>query len=452
GGTTLLGQSTVSGTVTGFGSVIVDGVRIENAAVAANKEKIDGTLELAELKLGQHVEVEHDGSLVATKVRVNAEAEGAVSAVDTTAKTITVLGQLITINTDPTLGPVTVFDGYAALANVVVGDKVEIHALIKTDATGKVTMQATRIEKKTAPNPVDLVNGNIRDLSTSAKTFRLANLLVDYGSASILPANAVLANGAEVQLALPAGTVAGTTAVKASVIKVRDHKAEVGAKDVELGGVISTVDTATKTLTINGAKIDVSAAVFDQAGKTFADLKVDAYVVIKGTYTADGVLKAARVVLRGTDQKDTAAELHGTVTNFVSAANFTVRGVKVDATGVVLDAASCGTSKLGSELQVGVIGTMNASGLVKATTIKCEKTDGALIVLSRLGTVSNVDASAKSFSLTTSKETLTMKWTSSTVFRDVEAATLAGKAVEVEGTTSAGVWTITKIVLQKPAG
>ena len=73
----LLGQSTVSGTVTGFGSLIVDGVRINNSAAAAGKEHDDGTVEAVELKLGQHVEVEHDGLLVATKVRVAAEVEGA---------------------------------------------------------------------------------------------------------------------------------------------------------------------------------------------------------------------------------------------------------------------------------------------------------------------------------------------------------------------------------------
>ena len=38
----------------------------------------DGTVQPAELKLGQHVEVQHDGQLVATQVRVVAQAEGLI--------------------------------------------------------------------------------------------------------------------------------------------------------------------------------------------------------------------------------------------------------------------------------------------------------------------------------------------------------------------------------------
>jgi hypothetical protein len=41
-------------------------VRINNSGAAAGKERDDGTVEAVELKLGQHVEVEHDGLLVAT--------------------------------------------------------------------------------------------------------------------------------------------------------------------------------------------------------------------------------------------------------------------------------------------------------------------------------------------------------------------------------------------------
>lgn len=444
------GQSTVSGTVTGFGSVIVDGVRIDNSMVAAGKELENGTVKQVELKLGQHVEVEHDGQLVATQVRVSASVEGTVSSINVSAGTLTVDGQAVAVNTDAASGPVTIFEGYTALADVQASDRVEVHGLIKIDATGKASLQATRIEKSGASgDTADRVNGLVTELSTTGHTFKLGGLLIDYSAAKIQPDGATLANGAEVKVAVPLGTVAGGAAVKASVVKVRDHKAEAGAKDSELGGAISAVDAAAKTITVSGVKVDLSSARFDQAGKSFADLKVNAYIVVKGSYGSDGTLKAATVVLRGTDDtKDKQVELHGTVVKFASASSFMVRDVQVDATGVTLDAASCGTATLANELQVEVRGVLTASGRVRATAISCEKPGDAHVVLSREGLVANVDVTAKTFSLTTAKETITVKWSSVTLFRDVDAATLAGKKVEIEGSSSGGVFSVTKIALE----
>ncbi|MDO8303205.1 MAG: hypothetical protein Q7T18_08185, partial [Sedimentisphaerales bacterium] len=101
------GNATISGTVTGFGSLIVDGKRIDNHAVAAGKEHEDASVVTVELKLGQHVEVQHDGNLVAKQIRVISEVEGRVEKIDLTAGSLTVLGQSIFVNIDATLGPVT---------------------------------------------------------------------------------------------------------------------------------------------------------------------------------------------------------------------------------------------------------------------------------------------------------------------------------------------------------
>jgi hypothetical protein len=435
----LLGTSTVSGTVTGFGSLIVDGVRIDDKLVAALKERIDGSVSNVELKLGQHVEVEHDGKLVATKIRVSAEVEGSVSAVDLAAKTITVLGQTITINTDPALGPVTVFGApYTKFDDVKVADAVEIHGLIKVDAASKVSLQATRIEKK-AVDVTDRVNGIVFDHVASAHTFKVGSLLIDYSNATMLPAGAVISNGSEVSVAIPIGTVEKGVAVKATAVKVKDRKAESQGKEVELGGAVSAFDTEHKILTVNGVKVDVSAVKFDQAGKGLADLKPGAYIVVKGMYNDDKVLKAATVVIRGVDQeKGKEIELHGSIADFKSLADFKVRGVTIDASGAVIDTASCaGNANFGNETQVVVFGSLSASGVVKITSVKCEKVAEGTVVVTRQGKVGKVDTTAKTFAITTTKETLTVKWSEATTFIDVEpAASLSEKYVTVEATAS----------------
>ena len=447
----VLGMSTVSGTVTGFGSVIVDGVRIDDKQVAAGKEKVDGAIAATELKLGQHVEIEHDGNLVATKIRVSAEVEGSVAAVDLVAKTLTVLGQTVVVNADPALGPVTVFGTpYTKLDDVKVADAVEIHGLIKTDAAGKVSLQATRVEKKEVDS-ADRVKGIVFDLSASAHTFKVGSLLVDYASATVMPAGAVLANGSEVSVAIPVGTVEKGAAVKASAIKVKDRKAESQGKEVELGGAVSAFDTAAKILTVNGVKVDVSAITFNQAGKTLADLKAGAYIVVKGTYATDGVLKGATVVVRGVEQeKGNEVELHGSIADFHSIADFKVRGVTIDATGAAIDAASCiGLTHLGNEMQVSVTGSLSASGVVKITSVKCEKVAEGSVVVTRQGKVGKVDTVAKTFAITTEKETITVTWSEATTFFEVDVATLGEKYVTVEGSTSATGLQARKVSLRK---
>jgi hypothetical protein len=88
--------------------------------------------------------------------------------------------------------------------------------------------------------------------------------------------------------------------VKAAFILVNDHHADSHShQSSELGGAISAINATAKTMTVNGVQVDASASTFDQAGKTFADLKTGGYVVLKGVYDSSGVLKAHTIVLRG---------------------------------------------------------------------------------------------------------------------------------------------------------
>lgn len=447
---TVLGSSTVSGTVTGFGSVIVDGTRIDDHAVTAGVELEDGTVVPKELKVGQHVEVQHDGNLVATQVRVGTEVEGTVDKVDTAAGSLSVLGQNVLINTDATLGPVTVFEApYTQLSDVQAGDLVEIHGLLKTDATGKPVVQATRVAKKTA-DAWDRVTGTVSELSATASTFKLSGLLINYADAKIMPTGVTLANGQEVRVSIPAGTATSgaTTAVKAKFIKVRDRKGESQGKEVELGGPVSSPDATAQSFVVNGTKVDASAAKFLQPGKTFADLKANTYVVVKGSFGSDQVLKATTIVIRGIDSdKGAETELHGSILNYVSNADFTVRDVHVDASAATIDAASCGTAPLGNTVQVEVLGSLTPTGVVKATLVKCEQVKDDQSVLARLGVAGKIDVVAKTLTLTTDRGTLNVQWSSNTLFVRADTSTLDGKRIVVEGVMEGTTFKATKITL-----
>ena len=444
------GVPTISGTVTGFGSVIVDGVRIDDSKVAAGVELEDGSLERAELKLGQRVDVEHDGGRIAKGIWIRSEVEGPVEKVDVSAGTLLVLGQTVRVNADPLQGPVTVFGSpYTKLADVAIADMVEVHGLQKVDAAGTTSIQATRIHKKNS-DVVNRVRGTVKGLSTTAKTFSLGQLVIDFSDSKVLPYAAALVNGVEVHVAIPLGQVTKGVPVKAVVVKVKDRKGESGDQEAELGGLVSQLNPTTKSFVLNGKTIDASAAVYAPAGKTIADLKDGLYVRVNGKYQADGSIRAKTIVLRGAESvKNQELELHGTVLNFVSMADFTVRGISVDASTAKLDPVSCaGVTTLANLMQVEVKGSLGTGAKVIASAIQCEKSPNAVAVVERKGKVSNVDLAAKTFTLTQGSDTTKVAWRDITLFVRVEAASLDGKNVEVEGFLVAGVLQAAKVVLK----
>src|SRR5262245_47627784 len=113
GGTGPTASSYVEGPVTGFGSVIVGGIRFDDSN--ARIEDSDGAMrDRGELRLGMRVEVEAgtiatagDGarSATATRVRIAPGLLGPVATLDAAGSTFGVLGQTVRV------GSFTVVDG-----------------------------------------------------------------------------------------------------------------------------------------------------------------------------------------------------------------------------------------------------------------------------------------------------------------------------------------------------
>jgi hypothetical protein len=433
-----------TGTITGFGSVIVDGTRIDDSKASVTTENADGTTSNAEAKLGQQVTVQHDGQLSASAIHIEPEIVGQVSATDTTLSTLTVAGQKIAINTDSTKGPVTVFQTpYTSLADVVVNDWVEVHGVPNVDSvTGKVTIQATRIEKESAPPSFVRLVGPITGTDATAKTFKLGSLTISYTNAAIRPSGKAIADGEVVVVWVDATqSISTTNPVAAKFIRIKNNSAATGVT-ARAGGTISKLDLTAKTFEVDSIKIDASAATFMPTTKTLADLADGTYVRVIGALNADGSIKATTIVLRALEA-DFQIELHGLVTDFVSNASFKVRGVAVDASTATVDLSACpsGTTALANNLFIEVDGSLalNGSGVVLAKRVHCEQERTGISVMDQRGVASNVDTTAKTFTLTTpasgsiASSTTTVRWTALTFFKDVDPTTLSGKSVEVEG-------------------
>jgi hypothetical protein len=417
------GTGYASGTVTGFGSVVVDGVSIDDRSASVSVEIEPGKTADGDVSLGQRVEVETASDGVAKRIHVLPEVLGAVEAVE--AGKLVVAGQGVYINTDASAGPVTVYaGGYASLADVQVGHLVEIHAIVKLDTgSGKPLLQATRIEKKASLAFVR-VSSVVADLSTTAKTFKLGALTVDYSAASVVPAARQIANGQRVVVFGPSinnGTLAAT------LVRITEPKAQ--GVSAQLGGVVSNYNGAALTFEVNGVTINAKNAVIVPANRSISN---GSYVRVKGSYGASGELQAAKVEIRrkGDDDLQFEVTLKGSVASYLSLASFSVRGVAVDASQARLE--NCGAG-LVNEMYVDVQGNISNNGIV-ASKISCKLQEPAAAEVELRGSISSIDLLSRSFVLTTATRIVTVRWTDLTSFRNVLlSALLAGSTVKVEG-------------------
>jgi hypothetical protein len=181
------------GTVTGFGSVIVNGVtyatrEAEVFVEDASKGTGDDAL-VRNLSPGMVVRVEGtlnaDGSAAAHRVFFDNDLKGPVEALtdlDAFSKQVIILGQTVVLD------PLCVFRNTAAGA-VALGMVLEVSGY--ADESGRI--QATYVSKIADSLPADgpvEVKGVVQDIHTPTKTFQINSLRVDFTSADLsrLPA------------------------------------------------------------------------------------------------------------------------------------------------------------------------------------------------------------------------------------------------------------------------
>jgi Domain of unknown function (DUF5666) len=354
------------GPITGFGSIIVGGVRYDesNAAIEAD----DGTmLSRTALRLGMQAEVMASQiapsttgapSAVASSVRLRSEIVGPVEAIDTAAGELTVLGQRVAIVAS------TAFDDALAggLAALSVGDAVEVYADLDRSSNRYV---ATRVERRAAGGAFKL-RGAVGSLSVAARTLTIGAAVIDWSGVAPADPAVALAPGAALRLTLSnapaAGRVWRATALNGNVALLPDRER------VEIEGRVSAF-TSVARFEVNGFSVDAGAATFPN-GNT--GLVLGAKVEVKGS-ARGGVLLAASVEVKGEGDAG-EVELHGSIESVdAPAQQFVVRGVRV-----VWSAATRFDSSTAADIRVGrqveVKGVLSADGTrVEASEIHVER-------------------------------------------------------------------------------
>lgn len=438
-GGTGMSEGVAQGTVNGFGSVIVDGDRFDDSRVPTLVENEPGVLTQTEARLGERVELEYDTAGVARRLMVQSALVGAVETVSAPAG-FSVLGQPVLVNADARRGPVTQYaGGYAGIGSVQAGEAVEVHGFVVRGASG-FSIQATRVKKRSALSAYLKVTGLASEVGPA--DFRLGALVVGTATATVLPEGRPLVDGQVVSVLAAAQTLqpgqgAAPARLRAAQVRIRSLGDE-GA-EVYVSGVISASDRLSFSFDLDGARVSYAGALVSPSGSVLLDGQ---YVQVRGVLTAEGAIRATGVKLRD-GRNEAEAELKGSVDAYDAATQrFSVRGVSVDASRAEIE--ECPGGVLADGLYVSVEGALDATTVI-AKSVHCEgETDDATV--ERKGVAESVDAAAQSFVLRPDAGTpLNVRWASSTYFKNVTVATLAGQRVEVDGKLIDGVLVAQKV-------
>ncbi len=281
-----------SGAITQFGSVILNGIEFDTTQAEIREE--DQSVREDDLRLGMRVTVEgvsdSNGVARATRVVFRKNVEGLIDSIDIVHNTLVVLGQTVLVD------GLTVMEDRApsspiALSALAVGQFVDVSGLI--DANG--TILATRIERQTdfvaGVTEVE-VRGTLSSLDTTARTFVLGALTVNFSTATVVGA---LSNGVFVQ-------VRGTQTAPGSMMtatRVTVEDPTVGGTagtTVEIEGFVTAFTSAT-AFRVNGQAVTTTAqTVFDNGAVT--DLAQNVRLEVEGQLDTNGTLVAAKIAFR----------------------------------------------------------------------------------------------------------------------------------------------------------
>lgn len=350
-------NAVTTGPISGFGSIIINGVRYDDSAAKVVLDD-DASVTSANLRLGMMAQVEsqreaNSTTARATSITSRSYVHGPVSAIAVGISQLTVLGVTVTVT------PTTVFDNVTGLSALTLNDRVEIHGI--PDVTGNLT--ATRIEKS-GSTEARLI-GTVQNAGTGR--FTLGSITVLYSPAALIGFSSVT-NGSVVRVK---GNLTAANTVTASAIRAINLTApSVSGQLVEVEGIITDFTSVT-SFSVNNVKVNVGAGVVVQGTPARG-----ARVEVAGTISGN-VLNATKVEVRNQAQVEIEAnELHDAIVNLdINAHTFTLRNgtvkIKWDNSTVFDASLPNGAGNLRANLRVEVKGRISGDVLL-ASRIKLD--------------------------------------------------------------------------------
>lgn len=285
------------GVITALGSIFVNGVEYNVTGSSVTADKSSG-LE-SDLKVGRVVTVKgtksDDLHGSATSVEYKDNLEGPVDVTPAAGSSqFQAFGQTIAVNTTAATVAAgkTVFSNFTSLSQLTAGSLVEVSGL--PDASGVI--QASYVELKNgslATSGIEM-KGTISGLNTTAKTFTVGALTVDYSAASLsdLPAGGI-ANGLFVEVNGSGAnyTLGVSPTFKAAKVE-SDTENPSGAEgsDVSIEGYVKGFSAGSNTFTVNGQAVNTGTLSLP------AGIADNMRVEVEGTLSG-GVLMVTKIKL-----------------------------------------------------------------------------------------------------------------------------------------------------------
>lgn len=299
-----------------------------------------------------------------------------------------------------------------------VGMMVEIRSSKVDDSTGRAKASSIRFGSE--------IVGPIASVDATASQIVVLDQIIDIKSTTVFDDS--LGGGLG---ALTVGTVVEVHALRDAATgrytatRIEDKPA---ATSYRLRGVVSQLDTATKTFSLGAARVsyanasEVSAGLADgqRIRVTLQAAKVD------GAWLAITVRSGVKRVDDSSDGR-----MHGTVTAFTTSSDFEVNGLRVDASAAEFK-PNASTVALG--VYVRVRGTVT-NGVLVAREVKVDgrSSDDSMSDVEIHGSVVGLDTGAQTFMVRDVK----VDYSGPIDWHDGSAANLAdGRAIEVKGVWS----------------
>jgi hypothetical protein len=243
-----------------------------------------------------------------------------------------------------------VIEGADTASVLLPGDVVEVHGPLGTSAG---SVEASRIERLASPTPAQPVElrGRVSNLDTAARTLTVGRQPVRYDAAALTLRQA-LADGQVVRVSAAAAPVAGQP------WRVERMASDQALPD-NLGFVyvegLTTEWAAGPTFELEGVPVVATSA--NNRGVVTGNGQ---RVAVIGTLSQRTI--NAKSVARSLPGQPVVFVLSGPLTQFVSLADFRVRGVTVDASAAVLVNGSA--AELVNERRVRVTGSVSGRRLI----------------------------------------------------------------------------------------
>ncbi len=329
-----------SGSISGFGSIFVNGVEWNTNGAAIT---VDGSPGFeSDLRIGQVVKVRGrrsaDGTTgTADSVEFDNSVAGPIASRDLAAGSFVVLGQTVRVSADTEFDdsiPAGA-DGQRDLNDLAVDDVVEVSGYRDADDA----IRATRVELRGGAGGLFQVKGTVSSLDAS--TFQIGSLVVNYASATLDDFGGdTLSNGDVVEVK---GTFAANV-FTATVVEREDVEGSESGDDREVEGYITRFVSPTD-FDVAGIKVTTNSRT-DYEGGTAADLALNVKVEVEGEVNAAGVLVADEIEIR-VQPEDADVEIEGDIDAVNAAAGtVTLQGldiiIKVNAVTRLKDESSAG--------------------------------------------------------------------------------------------------------------